>query len=71
VDLETREATCLPAGIAYPKISPSGELVATFALDAIHFFDTKDWKPHGQPIPREPHVTPEEWGRDYRWIVIE
>lgn len=71
VDLETRKATYLPAGISYPKISPSGELMATLALGAIHFFDTKDWKPHGQPIPREPHVTPEEWGREYRWIVIE
>ncbi|NLX21822.1 MAG: hypothetical protein GXY55_09150 [Phycisphaerae bacterium] len=69
VDVKSREATFLN-GLAFPRISPSGKLVAAIAHDGIQFFTTEDWKPHGKAIAT-PGIRLQDWGADYRWIVIE
>jgi len=69
VDMGTRQITYLPDEVRWPKISPSGKLVACLDRKNILFFQTSDWKTYGKPFPRGTDA--EIWAKAFRWIVVD
>jgi len=72
VRLATRELTYLSDEIVFPRISPSGKLVACFSPEQeIRLFTTSDWRQHGKAIPLPEGVPLESWTTSFRWVVME